>query len=102
MDLQTTWVALSLAFALGARHGLDPDHLIAIDNLTRYNAYRRPLLARWCGFLFAMGHGMVVACAGLRFSRVGEATALPDWLEGLGAYFTNGVVRALGLANLYS
>src|SRR5260363_375907 len=67
MDLQTTWVALSLAFALGARHGLDPDHLIAIDNLTRYNASRRPLLARWCGFFFAMGHGMVVACAALLF-----------------------------------
>src|SRR5260364_306677 len=59
MDLQTTWVALSLAFALGARHGLDPDHLIAIDNLTRYNASRRPLLARWCGFFLCDGsrHG---------------------------------------------
>ncbi|CCD29804.1 High-affinity nickel-transporter [Candidatus Glomeribacter gigasporarum BEG34] len=102
MDLQTTWVALSLAFALGARHGLDPDHLIAIDNLTRYNASRRPLLARWCGFFFAMGHGMVVACAALLFSRLGETTALPYWLECLGAYFTIGVLLALGLANLYS
>src|SRR5260364_87875 len=97
MDLQTTWVALSLAFALGARHGLDPDHLIAIDNLTRYNASRRPLLARWCGFFFAMGHGMVVACAALLFSRFGGTTGLLYRVQCLGAYFTLGPLPALAL-----
>ncbi len=102
MDIQTTGVALSLAFALGVRHGLDLDHLIVIDNLARYNASIRPLLARWCGFFFAMGHGTVVACAALLFSRLGKAAALPDWLECLGTCFTIGLLFALGLANLYS
>ncbi|MCS6767013.1 MAG: nickel transporter [Candidatus Protistobacter heckmanni] len=47
---------LALAFALGARHGLDADHLATIDGLTRYNLGRENRAARssrwgtawWC------------------------------------------------------
>ena len=45
---------LTLAVALGLRHGVDPDHLAAIDGLSRL----RP--SRWNGVLFAIGHGIVV------------------------------------------
>jgi nickel/cobalt transporter (NiCoT) family protein len=45
---------LTLATALGLRHGVDPDHLAAIDGLSRI----RP--SRWNGFLFAIGHGALV------------------------------------------
>jgi nickel/cobalt transporter (NiCoT) family protein len=31
-----------LAFALGTRHGLDADHLAAIDGMVRCNVERRP------------------------------------------------------------
>ena len=49
-SLPTHWLALvAVVFLLGLKHGLDPDHLAAIDGLTRYNAARRPLLARWSG-----------------------------------------------------
>lgn len=44
----------TLAVALGLRHGVDPDHLAAIDGLSRL----RP--SRWNGVLFALGHGAVV------------------------------------------
>ena len=44
----------ALAFALGLRHGVDPDHLAAIDALSRL----RP--SRWNGALFAIGHGFLV------------------------------------------
>ena len=47
-------------FALGLRHGADPDHLAAIDNLTRNSFERRPLLSRFCGTLFAGGHSVMV------------------------------------------
>jgi high-affinity nickel-transport protein len=40
--------------ALGLRHGVDPDHLAAIDGLSRL----RP--SRWNGVLFAIGHGILV------------------------------------------
>src|SRR5258706_7038267 len=55
------WLALiAVVFLLGLKHGLDPDHLAAIDGLTRFNASRRPLLSRWPGLLFSAGHGVVV------------------------------------------
>src|SRR4029453_14597859 len=45
---------LWLAFVLGLRHGTDPDHLTAIDGLSRI----RPRATN--GLLFALGHGLVV------------------------------------------
>jgi len=45
---------LTLAVALGLRHGVDPDHLAVIDALSRL----RP--SRWNGALFAIGHGLLV------------------------------------------
>jgi high-affinity nickel-transport protein len=45
---------LTLALALGLRHGVDPDHLAALDGLSRL----RP--SRWNGVLFAFGHGLLV------------------------------------------
>lgn len=45
---------LILAVALGLRHGVDPDHLAAIDALSRL----RP--SRWNGVYFALGHGTIV------------------------------------------
>lgn len=50
----THLVPLTVAFALGLRHGVDPDHLAAIDGLSRV----RP--SRWNGVLFAVGHGALV------------------------------------------
>jgi high-affinity nickel-transport protein len=43
-----------IAFALGMRHGTDPDHLAAIDGLTRI----RPRATN--GIFFALGHGLIV------------------------------------------
>ena len=36
----------------GCKHGLDPDHLVAIDGLTRFNARSRGL-SRWSGLFFS-------------------------------------------------
>lgn len=53
-------------FALGLRHGADPDHLAAIDNLTRNSIERQPIFSRFVGTLFAGGHSvMVLAIAAL-------------------------------------
>ncbi len=43
-----------LCLSLGMRHGVDADHLAAIDSLSRVRP--RP----WNGVLFALGHGLVV------------------------------------------
>ena len=67
-------------YLLGLRHGADPDHLAAIDNLTRNSMEFKPRLSRFVGALFACGHtAMLLAIAtlvgvlGSRFVREGPA-----------------------------
>lgn len=59
----------ALAYSLGLRHGLDPDHIAAIDNVTRrfMQEGKRPVAV---GFFFALGHSavVVVAAAGVAFA----------------------------------
>ncbi|MFN2450484.1 MAG: hypothetical protein ABR508_11965 [Candidatus Baltobacteraceae bacterium] len=70
-------------FALGLRHGADPDHLAAIDNITR-NAYAKaPMLSRFVGTMFAGGHSIMVLALsalvgllGARFSAHGATVEL--------------------------
>lgn len=99
--LPADWISLlAVVFALGLRHGLDADHLAAIDALTRCNARAGRPLARWCGSLFSAGHGAVVlaiaGCAGAASAR----WVIPAWLEDTGALVSIGVLSALGLINL--
>jgi high-affinity nickel-transport protein len=51
-----------LAYALGLRHGVDADHVVAIDNVTRQllQAGEKPLTT---GLFFALGHSSVVFLA---------------------------------------
>jgi high-affinity nickel-transport protein len=54
------WPLLGLAWALGLSHGADPDHLTAIDGMTRASVDRYPRLSRWVGTGFAFGHALSV------------------------------------------
>jgi len=67
---------LLIAFALGVRHGTDPDHLTAIDGLSRI----RPRASN--GLLFAIGHGSVVTllAAGVGHVFAGRVAFLGPWM----------------------
>jgi high-affinity nickel-transport protein len=93
---------VALAFILGAKHGLDADHLVAIDGLTRFNAHARPGLARWCGVLFSLGHGAVVIGVALLVGLAADRWIVPDWLEATGAWISIGFLTALGILNVYA
>jgi high-affinity nickel-transport protein len=70
-------VNLGLVCALGLRHGLDADHLAAIDGLSRF----RP--SAWNGVLFALGHGGVVTILAVfahRFVGAFDLGFLTPWL----------------------
>lgn len=95
------WLALSvLVFVLGLKHGFDADHLATIDGLTRFNARRRPVLARYCGALFSLGHGAVVVAIALAVSTLAHRWQTPEWLETFGAWVSIGFLFALGLLNI--
>jgi high-affinity nickel-transport protein len=89
-------------FALGLRHGADPDHLAAIDNLTRNSIGRRPLLSRFCGTLFAGGHSVMVLCiaglVGLLGSKFGAGRGA--LIETIGTWISIVVLITIAIVNL--
>lgn len=91
---------LALVFALGMRHGFDPDHLATIDGLTRFNAAAKRRVARWCGFLFSLGHGVIVMTVAISVGVLSQQWKAPLWLEGTGAWISIIFLAVLGVLNL--
>ncbi len=91
---------LALVFLLGVKHGIDPDHLATVDGLTRFNLAARPLLARWSGCLFSLGHGLMVMAVAAVVALCAGAWSTPQWLEQVGAWISIGFLSALGALNL--
>jgi len=101
MDIPADFFSLVLlTFVLGMKHGFDADHLATIDGLTRFNARHRPRLARWCGSLFSLGHGVVVVAIALGASAVAGQWEVPAWFSTLGAVISIAFLLALGVLNL--
>lgn len=89
-----------LTFVLGMKHGFDADHLATIDGLTRFNARQRPALARYCGSLFSLGHGVVVMAIALGVSALAGQWEVPEWFGVLGSLISIAFLVALGFLNL--
>ncbi|WP_407170078.1 HoxN/HupN/NixA family nickel/cobalt transporter [Bradyrhizobium sp. ORS 111] len=81
----------SLAYTLGLRHAVDPDHIAAIDNVTRklMQDGKRPLAV---GLFFAMGHSTVVIAASLLVAvSVGALEARFEGFKAFGGVIGTGV-----------
>ncbi len=70
----------SLAFVLGLRHGLDADHLAAIDGLTRCHASAKNRFAPFCGVLFSAGHAGVILFVAIALAALAGRWDPPGWL----------------------
>lgn len=94
---------IMLAVVLGMKHGMDADHLATIDGLTRFNAAAgRKKLARLCGFLFSLGHGIVVCIVAVATSFLFQQGAVPAWMNDVGAWVSAFFLLSLGALNLYA
>lgn len=101
--LPATYTALcALAFVLGAKHGLDADHLATIDGLTRYNARANPRLARTAGALFSLGHGVVVMLVALSTGALASRWETPAWLETTGVSVSIAFLFGLAFLNVHA
>ena len=94
----------SLAYAFGLRHGVDPDHIAAIDNVTRklMQEGRRPLTS---GLFFALGHSTVVVIASVLVAlSVAALQARFDRFREIGGMIGTSVsalfLLAIALANI--
>lgn len=87
MSVEAGLPALALIFLLGMRHGLEPDHLAAVDGLTMRSLPRHARWAPWMGAMFALGHGVtvlvIVAVAALAAEQFTPSEAVFAWLEWL-------------------
>ena len=99
--LPSEWGALlALVFVLGLRHGIDADHIATIDALTRLRSSSGRRSTRWCGALFALGHGSAVMLIVGGVALASRGWQAPSWLAPLGAWVSISMLAALGLANL--
>jgi len=90
-------------FALGLRHGADPDHLAAIDNVTRNSLRRHPALSRFSGTLFAGGHSLMVLAIAAGVGFIGSRfSAHSAALERIGTWVSVAVLLILAGLNLYA
>jgi high-affinity nickel-transport protein len=81
-----------LAYSFGLRHALDPDHIAAIDNVTRklMQEGKRPTTV---GFWFSLGHSTVVvlACAAVALTASSLQDGRFEALRALAGLFATGV-----------
>ncbi len=88
-------------FTLGLRHGADPDHLAAIDNMTRNSIERRPFFSRFVGTLFAGGHSVMVLSIAALVGYLGTRLAASrDLIESIGTWTSVVVLVAIAGMNL--
>jgi nickel/cobalt transporter (NiCoT) family protein len=84
----------ALVLALGLKHGFDPDHLAAIDGLTRSSQ------SRWCGLYFSLGHGVAVTVVGVAVTLAAMHWQPPAWLALAGVLVSAAMLLVLGWLNL--
>jgi len=92
---------VAVVFALGLRHGLDADHIAAVNGLARANSEANPRLARWAGTWFSFGHGIVVTLVAITIGLFSERWIVPGWVDTFGIGFSIVILCLLGALNLY-
>lgn len=79
-----------LTYGLGLRHGVDADHIAAIDNVTRklMGQGQRPL---GTGLFFAIGHSSVVVIIAIVIALAAGALSKVEQFKNVGAVFATAV-----------
>lgn len=88
--------AILLGLAVGLRHAVDPDHVVAVSSIAAREG--RPWRASWVGVSWGLAHGTTILCLGL--SVVALQIAVPDGLTQLAEWGVGVLLLALGASNL--
>lgn len=91
---------LALFFVLGLRHGVEPDHIAAIDGMTLRALDRNERHAPWTGSLFALGHGAAIALLAIAVSLLAASFTLPPLLVSIVDWLPIVLLALLGAWNL--
>ncbi len=100
---RVSFLGTMTVFVLGMRHGADPDHLAAIDNVTRNSHGARPRTSRFTGVFFAVGHSVMVLLLAVIFSVIsGELAQRAHWLEKAGGWLGVIILVAMAVLNIHA
>ncbi|MEI9904804.1 MAG: hypothetical protein WDN06_13170 [Asticcacaulis sp.] len=91
---------LGLLFFLGMRHGLDPDHIAVIDNITFRALEDRPKAAAWTGFLSRRAIRFRYWRSRPLFGMLGQMIRFPPQFETGMSIFIIVLLLAVGTFNL--
>ena len=91
---------MALFFLLGLRHGIEPDHIAAIDGLTLRAHDHHERHAPWTGSLFALGHGLAIGVIAIGVSFLATSFQLPPGLVAFVDWLPIVLLGLLGLWNL--
>lgn len=89
-----------LMFALGLRHGFDPDHIAMIDGMACQTLAERPRLAPWIGTLFALGHGLTVTAVAVALGALAGGFTVPPALRLVLDWLPTALLLLVGTLNL--
>ena len=94
-----------LAYGFGLRHAVDPDHIAAIDNVTRtlMQSGKRPVTV---GFFFALGHSTVVILASTAIALTaavlgGRVDALNGFNGAIGTAASAAFLVVIAIMNIF-
>jgi nickel/cobalt transporter (NiCoT) family protein len=98
------WALLAISIptmiVLGLRHGLDVDHISAIDSLVRlHNAGKR---SRWVGTGFSVGHMISVLSEMIFVIYTVSSFLETDSFNLLSGFLGAGALAIIGIVNIYS
>lgn len=99
-DLQLSVAGLATLFALGLRHGLDPDHIAAIDGMTLRAHDQGHAHARWTGGLFSLGHGLVVIVIAVLTAALSSQIKPPESVLTVAKWIPLVFLMWVGIVNL--
>jgi high-affinity nickel-transport protein len=100
IDPELPAAGLVLFFVLGLRHGVEPDHVAAIDGMTLRAIDHQEAHAPWTGSLFALGHGLAVAVLAIAVSLLAASFTLPPLLQAITEWLPVVLLLMLGAWNL--
>lgn len=99
-EFDLTLAGLVTLFALGLRHGLDPDHIAAIDSMTLRAHDNGQAHARWTGGLFSLGHGLVVIAIAVLTAALASQIAFPKTFMLVAQWIPLLFLVSVGVVNL--
>ena len=93
----TLFATLALGFALGVKHALDADHVVAVSTIV--SQYRNPFRATLAGVFWGIGHTTTLLLVGI--AVIAFKVVIPDKLALLMEFLVGIVLVILGIQTLW-